>query len=589
MPSEFLRFHEAWRVLWGMWTSGGTTMHLRLPYLSPLFALSMAAALSCRGSAESPNNTQLTDHLNDTPGDAGGPVIPLTFFGMHESHPAACGDVHPLFHAPAGTFRTKDACQVDWADMNPDAGVFMFDKLDELLAALKSVNGIDDVFISLGGTPPWVSGDPGDDQCDGAEYGENGRCHPPRDLNPDGTGTDEAWLSFVNVLLLHVTDADYLQTHARIRAYEIWNEYGRSDTVSTYTCGTKTNTCSYRGTFAQMLRMTEDLRCIAKGQDCQQDPFPGLDPQALVMEGNAGPSMNHGASHALQNFLYCNDKPPAESECNYGDAGSAAVDAISGHPYFINGDIPETVISDLVQQRTLLSSGDLAKPYFAGEGGWTTNDVVVSDPGVQAGFVPRWFLSLLISNVQHAYWYEWDGSGAKGWGGLWAPEMEEQSPLTCVTPDDAGGYYCTGGVAYLQMVQWLAGANIAGYSCPGDGGCTDPSPGIFAFDIVRDGGYQGEIVWDSTPTSSCPAPVNPQCGYTAWTAPAYGTQWHDLSGTTHVGVPHTVGAEPVLIDSTCPNGETFCDNACIPQQDCCTSFDCPGGAICESGRCILPP
>ena len=64
--------------------------------------------------------------------------------------------------------------------MNPASNHFFdFSGLDALLAALK-IKGVNDVFISLGSTPNWISSDPTDLLCDRANVNGNppGMCDP---------------------------------------------------------------------------------------------------------------------------------------------------------------------------------------------------------------------------------------------------------------------------------------------------------------------------------------------------------------------------------------------------------------------------
>ena len=97
-----------------------------------------------------------------------------------------------------------------------------------------------------------------------------GMCDPPSDLSArDGSGTDLAWRSF-KLLLWSVT---YLiqPTCRPTRASQV-TKSGASSTAPTHLAfrerfallpGDPSGIpCSYRGTFAQMLRMTQDMRCI---------------------------------------------------------------------------------------------------------------------------------------------------------------------------------------------------------------------------------------------------------------------------------------------------------------------------------------
>lgn len=500
------------------------------------------------------------------------PEIASVFFGMQQTHYKGCDQApynFPLFDAPAGTYRVFGACNTLWAEMNPAQNSFDFSGLDILLSALRT-NGINDAFIVLGDTPNWISSNPTDAVCDQAGlYGlPTGMCDPPSDLNPDGTGTDLAWRSFVTALLQHVTASGYSSTHAHIQLYEIWDEFERSDTINNASCALPRSgaaTCSYRGTFAQMLRMTEDLRCIVEGHGsdpivalkttCAQDgtmPARGLDPTAMVTEGDAGGESLDNGNGTMLNYLYCNNSPPPNSMCNYGDAGSAATDFVSGHSYFVNGSVPEDLMAIITAEKTMLSPADAAKPYITGEGSWGKNTAPdgspsVSDPELQGAFVSRWYLVLLMLNVSRGYWYAWDQFQSDGVGGLWSPTTLSFPPLECTTPDQTiGGYDCSGAIAYEQTAAWLLGANAGNFSCPGS--CANPTSGVFTVSLTRSGGYQAQIVWDSSPVSAC---ANPQCGSIPFTnsLPFSAIQWRDLAGDTHEGLPSSIGAAPIIIEN----------------------------------------
>lgn len=493
------------------------------------------------------------------------------FFGMHQSHMEACPGTasnlsFPLFDASAGTFRIWGTCSLFWANMDPGDGTYDFTGLDSVLAALYT-KGINDVFISLGRVPPYISSNRNDAYCDAANQNgqPTGMCDPPTDINSDGSGSDAAWRNFMAALVKHASDSTYLQSHAHILYYEIWSEFHRSDTLNSgYSCGLAGSgnpTCAFRGTFAQMLRMTQDMRCIVEGNandpitglntTCRADPsMParGVDPAAKVMEGDAGPGSTWNP--VMQNYLYCNADPPSGSQCTWSPAnplGSNSTDVISGHPYFNNGRIPEDAMADTAMEMAVLSTSDAAKPFFAGEGSWGKNNTV-NDPTLQAAYVPRWYITQLMLNVSRAYWFAWDEFEDTGNGGLWSPGSLSFPPLQCTTGDSAGGYYCTGGVSYIWTVNWLSGATVTGAACPGS--CTNPAHGIFSLSITRPGGYQAQIVWDSTPTNTC---SNVVCGITAPGAvPFAAAQWRDLTGSTHSGPPAMVGASPIIVENMTP-------------------------------------
>lgn len=530
---------------------------------------------SCGGGSAQSNASQPTN-----PNQPGEPVVPSqaapAFFGMQQTHFVGCDSANlafPLFDVPAGTFRDFGGCNTHWATMNPAAHTYDFSGLDTLLATLGS-RKIDDVFIQLGDTPPWISSNPQDPYCDQANVDglPPGMCDPPTDLDATpgsglGDGTDLAWRNFITALLQHVTAPGYSATHAHIQIYSIWDEFHRSDTVNTDTCGLPGSgqpTCSYRGTFAQMLRMTQDLRCIVEGH--ASDPITatnltcgssgyaasGLDPKATIMEGDAGGFSGGNGNATMQNYLYCSANPPAGSMCNYGSAGSAATDIISGHSYFSRG-IPEDRMPDIAAEMAMLSPADKAKPYITGEGSWGKNEnngiPSVSDPNLQAAFVVRWYTDLLILGVSRGYWFAWDEFEPLGSGGLWSPTSISFAPLQCTTPDPAiGGFYCTGAIGYKQLVNWLSGATLTSATCPGP--CTSPGPGVFVVNVTRSSGYQAQVQWDSSATPVC---SNPQCGSTPMAPPPFAAmQWRDSAGNTHSGNPSAIGASPIIIENMAP-------------------------------------
>ena len=493
--------------------------------------------------------------------------IPSTLFGIHQGGGLAGCDGEPFNYAftdlGTATLRTWDVCHVSWAYLNPSSGVYDFKFLDILLKDAKTA-GMADVFLQLGNTPSWISSNPNDTNCSVG----NGYCDPPTDLNKDGSGTDLSWRLFVQNLALHVTNPSYLQTHATPRYWEIWNESERSDTLlSSYPC-TPASMCAYRGTYAQMLRMVQDMKCILKG--IPTDPITGLGktcgaagygqigiyPKAKIAATDGQYFLEPAA--VLENFLRCDDSPPAGQYCTWSASdplGSYATDMIVLHMY--TGSTapvyPEQFLYGVARFRQLLSAADKAKPFFSGEGSWGLNSTQ-TDPNQSAGFVARYYLTLWMMGMTRGYWFEWSGWDSAHWGGLWSPEAITYGVngeyLTCQQFDEqTNGYWCTGAIAYKQTMKWLVNANAVGWTCPDYGGCGTHYElywGKYTFDISDSTGYQGEIAWDNTQTGPC---KNPQCGSTAYAAPSYVTQWRDLAGKLHIGKPTQIGAEPILSEN----------------------------------------
>jgi hypothetical protein len=509
---------------------------------------------------------------------SGGPVFG-SFFGMNQIHLSPCDTTPfagPFTDAPIAAFRAWDTCHIQWPDLEPTQGNFTFTNLDTVMSAA-SAAGVNDVIMEVGRIPNWVSSAPNDPDCDAANTQANGECDPPIDIDAVpgsglGDGTDASFIAYAQALLTHAVANNY-----PLKYLEIFEEFHRSDTLggTTMCVPPKSNVtgftaCSWRGTYAQMLRMTQDLRCIAKG--IASDPITatgltcgtagygapgtgiGIMPSLNVSVGNAGPSpdFDNGAV-VMANYLYCNQNPPASSVCNYGSVpgnpASAATDMIGGHAYF-QTVLPENVLSWIATQHSLLSTADQSKPYFIGEGSWNQNSNV-PDTGLEAAYIVRWYLSLwMTKDVQRGYWWSWDISGEDGDAGLWS--AASQTFGDCITPDPnaSGGFYCADGVAFNQMVGWLRNATAVSWSCP-DTTCTNQTPGVYTFTITGNNGYEGMVAWDSTAISSCPTVP---CGSTAVpTLPGLTvSQWRDLTGTTHTGAPSAIGASPIIIENMVP-------------------------------------
>jgi hypothetical protein len=493
-----------------------------------------------------------------------------TQFGFHQTGIGG----EPAADIGFGTFRTWDTQCCQWYQIETSEGSYSYTNADNVLAKLKGV-GINDVLMTFGvGVPSFYSSNPTDSTC---AYSP-GICDPPTGLMPDGTGTDAAWIAFLQNAVARFSDHTYLQNHAHVLFYELFNEFDRSSILNSAGC---TSGCQFQGTFSQLLRMQEDARCVIQGVgtiharnvSCANSGISprGIDPAATAIAGNVEGG-SPGQRVVLQNFLYCNSSPPAGSQCNWnGTAWGASADpVIVLHYYFANVTvpIPELVINRIYLQRSTLQTAEQNKPYFAGEGSWLGNNTQ-KDPGLSAGFTARWWLSLLLA--QHfatgspgpirGYWYNWNGGSdpVNGIGGLWStsywtfnpppnPVPPPISDLSCETPEN-GGYICTGGTAARQIISWLVGQTWVSASCPTS--CTNPTQGVFKIDITGANGYKAEVAWDSTPPAqACSLYAHPQvCGNTSYTAPPYVTQYRDLAGGTHPSVPIVIGAEPIIAEN----------------------------------------
>jgi len=487
--------------------------------------------------AQSSSSIQATATV--TVGSSG--PIPNTFFGMHLNNIA-----DPIPGSMQGSARIWDSAGAQWPSVNTASGIFDWNKLDTLLADYK-VAGIDDVLYTLWRVPQWASSNPTDTNCDYLAGGFTGGCDPPTDLNADGTGSNLIWRTWVQNIAQRVDDPIYLRNHARVKYWEPCNECYRSPTLNPlYTAANY----AYRGTYAQLVRMMQDARCIIVGNPdeaitalnttCGQAGYPviGIDPTAqMVMPdtapGQAGTKQNPYAQ-VMQNFLYCtcanNSCSASSTGCPTGASGSRAVDIIATHLY-ANTYTPEQLPTQAALVRSYLSMSDLEKPFWNIEGGWGRNTAlqVQSDPDLEAAFVARYTLMVWASGTTRAYWYGWDYTV---FGTLWGTTATNG----CRT-QYANGYICMPGIAYQQIHDWLLGAVLTACSVEGT---------TWHCRLTESNGAPADIVWDTSQSCS-----SGSCGTIQHSvAPEY-IKYRDLTGTTLAvyGSMVPVGIKPILLET----------------------------------------
>jgi hypothetical protein len=452
----------------------------------------------------------------------------------------------PIPGSMQGSARIWDSAGAQWPSVNTASGIFDWNKLDTLLADYK-VAGIDDVLYTLWRVPQWASSNPTDSNCDYLAGGFTGGCDPPTDLNADGTGSNLIWRTWVQNIAQRVDDPIYLRNHARVKYWEPCNECYRSPTLNPlYTAANY----AYRGTYAQLVRMMQDARCIIVGNPdeaitalnttCGQAGYPviGIDPTAqMVMPdtapGQAGTKQNPYAQ-VMQNFLYCtcanNSCSASSTGCPTGASGSRAVDIIATHLY-ANTYTPEQLPTQAALVRSYLSMSDLEKPFWNIEGGWGRNTAlqVQSDPDLEAAFVARYTLMVWASGTTRAYWYGWDYTV---FGTLWGTTATNG----CRT-QYANGYICMPGIAYQQIHDWLLGAVLTACSVEGT---------TWHCRLTESNGSPADIVWDTSQSCS-----SGSCGTIQHSvAPEY-IRYRDLTGTTLAvyGSMVPVGIKPILLET----------------------------------------
>jgi hypothetical protein len=450
---------------------------------------------------------------------------PSSFFGLQFNSP------NSQVTAPFGRCRIWGGSGTLWADLEPSKGIYKFETLDATLASARQAGISDGCIFTFGYFPQWASTHPDDDTCEKLNS-MTGSCWPPDDLNFDGTGTNQTVVDALTAIATHVNNPTYLQTHAHIKYWEPFNEPYRSRTLSGTVC-TTSHHCSYNGSYAQLVRIAEDMRCIIKGKGTVNGVPCGraaIDPSASILTPSGQTYFQTNGRLVVANFLQCNHSPFLGSGCTTGARGSAATDVVNFHCYIFTGNADDAA-ANIAASRALLAPTDALKPFFCDEGSWG-RQTDLPDRDLQAGFVARWLINILNQQVTTAMWYSWDN---QTWGTLWNPKGK--SGCNQVT-----GCLNKAGVAYEQTYNWLLGATIQGcQSAEGINTCT----------LSRSNGYSALIVWVPALLTSCAGQASAEvCGSTNYLVPKGYLTKRYLDGSVHpANSVEYVGAEPLLLEN----------------------------------------
>jgi hypothetical protein len=368
-----------------------------------LFAVVAACSSPTNNNATPDGNTAIDDASNGSGSADPEALVASPMFGFSESSTQAA-------HWPTASFgmqRFWDSPPLQWPSINTAAGVFDFSNLDADLALAYSKGTLEGMY-TLARTPTWATSAPGDASCNyvTAVGGGNGQCDAPNDLMPDGSGTNAIWKAWITAIATHLNNAAYLQTHAHVRYWEIWNE---PDTQP-----------FFGGTIAQLARMTEDANCIITGRGVIHEKGDGtatactataLDSTAKIVMASA-----HAKGVALvygQNELYCTGSAmPYQLPCpKPPDAIAAAVDVINFHmkPGNEAGITPEAAMTEYVNNvKGILQPAELAKPLWDGEASYSKAGFTdaYTDEDMQASFMPRFFMLNWTLGVTGNAWYQ---------------------------------------------------------------------------------------------------------------------------------------------------------------------------------------
>ena len=404
------------------------------------------------------------------------------YFGMHvdvgvlNTPPA-----YPWPSFPFGTVRMTST-ETKWSQIDLGGGTYDFSTLDQWLGLYKA-NGNPQVIYTIYSVPSYASSNP-TDPCAFSSSSDHtpGSCDPPIDLNADGTGTDQIFKSFITAIAQHAAGSGPGQIHY----WEMWNE--------------PNNFSLWNGTFAQLVRMSQDARSIILSIDSSAQM---LTPTPVTTTDQTNTALN---------------SPSGWMDAYLKAGGGPYADILSFHGYVEPGNPVEGVF-DIANSfvQTAASNNQAGKPIWDTELGYATADVC--DPDLQAGWLARVYLLQPGLGVERVAWFEY---GATNFGTL-----------------TVGTELNTAGKAYGVLYGWLVGATPTG-PCSSSGS-------IWTCDFTLSGGVAAQAVWDASQTCS-----KGVCTSSNFLPNSVYTKYEDLQGSSHSitsGSTVPIGPEPILLKS----------------------------------------
>ena len=244
-------------------------------------------------------------------------------------------------------------------------------------------------------------------------------------------------------------------------------------------------TASYCGDIPSMVTMAQHAYAIIKS----------IDPSATVLSPAAS---GEPGSTWFDSFLTA--------------GGLNTFDVVAFHGY--GGAQAEQINAIVDDYRLVMSRHNLsALPLWDTECSWA--ETSIGDDAHRAAFLSKYFFLQWSRGVDRVLWYAYDGNPQ--WGRL----------------IDATGNLLPSGVAYGESYKWIVGATL---TQP----CTQDQSGTWTCSINRPGGYQAEILWNSTVSATTKANASPQM-----------KEYRDLGGGVNPIVNGTVPVQnlPILLET----------------------------------------
>jgi len=493
--------------------SGFRTKHVLITVITVLLIIGLTR---CSSSSKTGTETQ-----NDVCGDGGGSsatapplpgLYPLnpgpagTFFGINTND---LGASWPATGIPVTSWRSHGG-GVKWADINTGPGAYDFSRLDRWLSEAKTNNT--DIMFTIFATPSWASSHGVNSSspnpcCDFAKQNGPGTCDPPADLNCDGTGTNETFISFVTALVQHAGPGT-------IKYWELWNEPNVArEWNANADCA---NSGVEHPSQVMLARMAKDLKNTVIGFD----PNAKFTTPAATAGSKAGDwlglylTSTDGGNYADINAFhgYINNSSGCPSDCPIAEAVGDQIDHLNA----------------------LLPASAQGKPLFDTEGFWGdaknpdgSRTTAITDPDQQASFVVRYYLIQMWKRVAKFYWWTWD--------------ISNQSAFY----NSSSNLLTAPGNAYVRVVQWTNGGAATVGPCG-----TDPSVAtLWTCTIHSASGAVSEAIWDTSQTCSSGTCTTTNVNLSSLNPPFSFNAYLDLSGNvtaiSNQSVP--VGLKPILM------------------------------------------
>jgi hypothetical protein len=373
--------------------------------------------------------------LLSVPGVAQMQVQP-TFFGMHVNKMKS----FPL-KVPAGSIRLWDT-GTNWAQICETRNSCDWKRFDNWLESAKR-NGITDVVYTFGKVPDWIASYP-PDKPQAAKWG----TFPPRDITPDGGGSDEAWKGFVKAIVDHTQHLD--SSHAKVTYWGIWNEPSAGN--------------FWKGTPEQLVRMAKDAYAIIKAAQ----------PNALVLSPELS-AIGRLHDDWFDNYVTAGGGAYMDVVAfhGYATARQGAGDLMDSpdHPH----PVPEDVIKAVAHVREKVARHPelRGKPLWDSEGSWAKTNENNWGPEAddeQQAYVVRYYALQASLGIERVYWYMYDPNGEGG---------------CCGAMIHVDGRETAAAAGYREAHKWLLGRTVSGCA---------PKGHVWTCNL-EGSGYKGTMVW----------------------------------------------------------------------------------------------